>query len=280
MAISLGSVGSAAFGANGFAVSLPSSSAGAMLLLLAGVKPFNGGWSVSGWNALGSFTSGSTAAGTDAGSMKVQAWWKEHSGSESDPTLTEGSPAWNVAGAFIHAWQKEAGEVWETPVMVGGGDSTGPDISITCDADPGLTAGDAACAWIATPSDADAPLATAVAWTATGVTPTHQTMHATDPETTTGGDMALVGRRTSSMTGTASAAPVITATLAAAHEAAGALIRLRVTAAPVEDPYPYIGGGFYGWTPMADKDWPPTYTPREDRGITLMEKKLWLPEAA
>jgi hypothetical protein len=47
-----------------------------------------------------------------------------------------------------------------------------------------------------------------------------------------------------------------------------------------EDPPPYVGAGYYGWTPMADKDWPPSYKPREQRGITVMEKQLLLPRAA
>jgi hypothetical protein len=73
-----------------------------MMILIAGSKPSDLGWSVgtAGWTALGSGASGTTAAGVDTGSMKVQVWYKEAAADpETDPTVTEGSPVWNIAAA-------------------------------------------------------------------------------------------------------------------------------------------------------------------------------------
>jgi hypothetical protein len=55
---------------------------------------------------------------------------------------------------------------------------------------------------------------------------------ATDHENTTGGDFGSCVTR-STVSGTASAAPVLAATLAASHTGSAELIRLRATAVPV-----------------------------------------------
>ena len=64
--------------------------------------------------------------------------------------------------------------------------------------------------------------------TATSATFTNTHDPATDPESTTGFDMGMCLTR-STLTGTASAAPVIAATLAAAHTGTAVFIRLRVS---------------------------------------------------
>jgi hypothetical protein len=204
-----------------------------MMLLLVGGKPFNGGIGANpvgqGWTQLGVYTNGTTAAGVDVGSMVVTAFYKEHSGSESNPTVTEGSPTWNVFGALVMVFQKDATDTWDTPVDRGGGDSSaGTGFSVTTASNPGITAGDAVVSFGAFRSDAATPCSSHLVATATGVTFGNTHDPGTDPETTTGGDMGMCVNR-ATVTGTASAAPVIAATLAASHTGSAMLIRLRVT---------------------------------------------------
>lgn len=201
---------------------------GDMCLLIASVKPFDAGWSVAGWTALGEFSPGSTAAGVDVGSMRSQVWWIEAtSDTEANPSLVEGSPVWNVAGGIVMVFSKGAGEAWDAPLFVGGGDDdNGTGVSFTCDSNPGIETGDHCVSFIGVGSDLSQPCSSHCTPTATGVVFTNTHDPATDPETTTGGDMGMCITR-STVSGTASAAPVIAATLAAAGRTAGGLIRLR-----------------------------------------------------
>ena len=211
---------------------------GDMLLALVGGKPHNSTVSMSDntggvWNALGPFTDGTVAAGNDTGSMFVRGWWKTANGSESTFTLTEGATTWNVVGGFMVRYSKDGTDTWDTPVMVGGGDATsGTAFSVTAGSNPGITTGDHCVTFGAFPSDGMTPLTgSGLLPTATGVTFTNTRDPATDPETTTGGDMGMSVTR-STVSGTASAAPVLAGTLAAAGTGSAALVRLRVTAAP------------------------------------------------
>jgi hypothetical protein len=231
MAISHRATGTPVFSANSFTPGIPAgAAAGDMMLLLVAGKPYNAGYSVTaGWTQLGVYTDGTVAAGVDVGSMQVTAFWKEHDGSESNPTVTEGSPTFNSFGGLIMVWQKGAGDIWETPVDVGGGDnSAGTGFSVTGGSDPGIVANDVVTSFGAFRSDAATPCTTHLVQTATGVTFTDTHDPATDPETTGGGDMAMCVNR-ATVTGTSSAAPVIAATLAAAHTGSAMLIRLRVS---------------------------------------------------
>lgn len=233
MAIAHRGTGTAVFSTNGFTPTIPSAQvAGDMMLLLVGGKPFDSGLSVDGWTQLGSaFTDGTTAAGVDTGSMFVTAWFKEClSDVETDPSIVEGSPAFNVVGGLVMVFSKAATEQWEAPAIVGGGDSSaGTGFSVTAGSNPGITAGDACVSFAAFRSDAATPCSSHLVATATGATFTNTHDPSTDPETTTGGDMGMCVNR-ATLTGTASAAPVIAATLAASHTGSAAFIRLRVAA--------------------------------------------------
>jgi hypothetical protein len=222
--------------------------AGDMLIMLVGGKPYNGAVSldIPGYQRIGNtrFTDGTTAAGTDSGSMFVEAWWREWDGIEAFPQLVEGVPAWNVTYQGTMGFRKDPSETWDTPVIVGGGDATsGTGFSVTAGSNPGIVTGDHCITFAAFMSDACTPCASHITPTATGVTFTNTHDPATDPETTTGGDMGMCQTR-STVSGTASAAPVLAATLAAAGTGSAALIRLRVTAAiprtPLLSPYPSI----------------------------------------
>jgi hypothetical protein len=208
---------------------------GDMMLLIAGGKPFDLGWSAPGdWTSLGSAASGTTAAGIDTGSMKMQVWYKEAtSDTEANPTLTEDSPVWNVVMGVIYVFSKDANETWAIPeIRYAADETTGTALSFTFASNPGGTTGDYVCLACAINSDTMGPLATDLTPTWTGVTfGTADT--ATEFESTSGGDMAghVITRPVSS--GTASAAPSMTGTgtgTGGADRAEGAFIRLRVSA--------------------------------------------------
>lgn len=237
MAIAHRATGTAALASGALTPIIPTAQlTGDMMILLAGGKPYNAGVSVatSGWNALSSFTDGTTAAGVDVGSMQVRAWYKEAaSDTETDPTISNGSPAINVFGGIIMVFSKDAGDTWQTPVIVGGGDATaGTGFSVTAGSDPGVAAGDVCISFAAFRSDAATPCSTHLVATQTGVTFSNTHDPGTDPETNAGGDMGMCINR-ATVSGTGSAAPVIAATLAASHTGSAAFLRLRITPAPI-----------------------------------------------
>jgi hypothetical protein len=208
--------------------------AGDMMILVAGGKPYDLGWSVAtaGWNALGSGASGTTAAGVDTGSMKMQIWYKEAAADpETNPTVTEGTPAFNIAAAVVLIFSKGAGEVWGTPVVVYGADEvTGTAISVTFASDPSVTTNDLVITACATNTDSLGPLTGNLTPAQTGVT-YGATTERTEGETTSGGDMAIHASTTPVSSGTGSAAPTATGTgtaTAGADRLEAAFIRLRV----------------------------------------------------
>jgi len=211
-----------------------------MMLVIAAVKPFDAGWSVSGWTALDSGASGSTAAGVDTGSMKAQVWWKEAtSDTETNPTVTEGSPVFNIAGAVVAVFSKDVSETWSAPVVVYGADeANGTSVSVTTSADPGVTAGDYAVTFLGVNTDNITPLTgspAALVATQTGVTFGAFTTHVVTVaswETTFGGDMGMHVASAAVSSGTGSAAPVLTGTGTASGGAdmlEAGFIRLRVS---------------------------------------------------
>lgn len=241
MAIAFRAAGAALFGVNSIAPVIPTAQVvGDMMLLIAAVKPYNAGWSVSGWTALGSGASGTTAAGVDLGSMEAQVWYKEATADpETNPTLTEGSPAWNVAGAAILVFSKAAGEAWIAPVVVYGADeTTGTAISVTYASNPGVTANDWVVNFCGINTDAMGPLTGNLTPAQTGVT-FGTTTERVEAETTSGGDMSLHATETPVNSGTGSAAPTATGTGTAtggADRLEAGFIRLRVEIAPAGHP--------------------------------------------
>jgi hypothetical protein len=204
---------------------------GDMMLLLVAGKPYDGAASVdtAGWTQLAEFTDGTVAAGVDTGSMQVTAWYKEAtSDTETNPTLTEGSPTWNVFGAFVMVFSKGAGETWATPTIVGGGDnSAGTDFTVNA-SDPSVTTGDYCVSFAGFRSDAATPCSSHITPSQSGATFTDTHDPATDGETTSGGDMGMCATR-STVSGTGFSTLLLSATLAASHTGSAALIRLRVT---------------------------------------------------
>lgn len=200
--------------------------AGDMMLCFYGTKPYNDAPTIDqGWTDLGSASDGTTAAGVDVGSMQMRVFYKQHTGSESNPTVTNSTN--NVSGAVIIVFQKDSGYSWLTPAGAGGGDATaGTGFSVTAASNPGINVGDMLAGYAAIRSDAGTQ--SSITITATSATVGSFTESpATDLATTSGGDMAMSGGYVSVTAGAASAAPVYASTLAASHTGAAYIVRLR-----------------------------------------------------
>ena len=227
MAISLRAVGSYVNGVADLTPVIPTGVAsGDMMLCAYGTKPYNDAPTMNnGWVEIGSATDGTVAAGVDVGSMRTSIFNKIHTGSETNPTITNTTN--NVSGAVIIVFQKAAGNSWATPVGSGGGDATaGTGFSVTAASNFGITANDMVVGYASIRSDAGTQ--SAIGITATGVTfGAFTESPTTDLATTAGGDMAMSGGYLLASSGTASAAAVYASTLAAAHTGSAYMVRLR-----------------------------------------------------
>lgn len=186
---------------------------GDMMILVAGGKPYDLGWSVSGWTSMGRGQSGTTASGVDVGSMALECWYKEAAADpETDPTITEGAPTWGIVAGYVLVFSKGAGETWATPTIVFGADeTTGTDVSATMSADNSVDANDLVIALCVANTDAFGSFTTDVTATQTGVT--FGTWTARNANGSVTGDQMAWDTSTAPVTaGPSSAAAVLTAT--------------------------------------------------------------------
>lgn len=249
MAIAIRATGTYVEGTANLTPGIPAgATTGDMMLCFYGTKPFNDVPTIdNGWNLIGSATDGSVAAGNDVGSMQVRAWYKQHTGSESNPTITNTTN--NVSACVIIVFQKDTFVPfqWETPVGSGGGDaSAGTTFSVTAASNPGITAGDMLVGYAAIRSDAGTQSSISITATDITLATAFAESPASDLVTTSGGDMTMSGGYVRVATGPASAAPVYASTLAASHTGAAFIVRLRQNqiTAFVKD---MIGMGIIPW---------------------------------
>lgn len=204
--------------------------AGDIMICSYGTKPYSDAPTINnGWTLIGSATDGTVAAGIDAGSMKTVMWYKIHTGTETNPTITNTTNS--VSSARIDVYSCTSG-VWVTPVGSGGGDATaGTGFSVTV-SDVGWKQNDAAL--IMSSFRSDASTVSTMTMTHNGAGYSLGSMGGiTGFASTSGQDMfayfsqmifgAYVGPATSI---------VITATLGAAHTGSLYLVRLRENSAP------------------------------------------------
>lgn len=235
MAISAGAAGAwAAANATTQTVTLPTHSAGQMLLVIVGAKSasiasVNQTTSTSGWTRIASAVDGSVNSGNGTGSVSQAIFYKiATSSSETNPVIAFATTA-TPSIAVAQSYSKGGGEVWLTPVVVQAATTNATSISVTMPSNPGITAGD----WgvIAHTTRDDSAL-TVPTWTATGTTLAAVVEYpATAIASGTSDDMAGDSAYRSVTSGTASAAPVVTGTQAAAETGMTCFIRLRVEAA-------------------------------------------------
>lgn len=92
--------------------------AGDMMIAMISIKAYNSAISTpSGWTSLGLLANGTTASGTGTGSVKVQAFYKEHTGTETNPSFTLSAPT-TIAIGIIQVYRKTF-PLWLDPVGAG-----------------------------------------------------------------------------------------------------------------------------------------------------------------
>lgn len=188
--------------------------------------------SSTGWSKISTeFHDGTTNSGNGTGSMAVAAFWKIATATDSSdaPVITFSQTVTQV-GAVVVAYQKGAGETWDTPVGDGGGDtSQGTDFSATIGSNVAVTAGDMVDFFVGIRDDGSFSARATLAQT--GVTfGTLDSKPTTAGSDTTGADGSYDGGLRLATAGTSSAAATVTATLGTAETGAAWQTRIRVTA--------------------------------------------------
>lgn len=244
MAISIRATGAYVNGTANLTPVIPAGAvAGDMMICAVATKPYNGVNSMSsGWVSIGSATDGTVASGIDVGSVKTELFYKEHTGTESNPTVTNASNS--VSGAVIIVFQKASDKNWDVPVGSGGGDATaGTGFSVSTGS-IAMTSGDMLVAYAGIRSDAGTQ--SSISMTAVTVTIGAFTESpTTDLATTSGDDMAMSGGYAAVTAGTATESVTYTSTLAASHTGSAFVSRLREVDIPAgSDPLGRMG--FFG----------------------------------
>lgn len=98
-------------------VTIPAgASSGHRMYVLAAWKAFGTTASITDWTEVTEFADGSVASGANVGSVKVGCWYKDHDGSESNPSITF-SVSVTVAAACMLVFSKGGGDSWSTPLF-------------------------------------------------------------------------------------------------------------------------------------------------------------------
>lgn len=199
--------------------------AGDLMVLFYGTKPYNDAPTIDqSWIDGGAATDGTVAAGNDVGSMQARIFYKIHTGTETNPTVTNATN--NVSSGVIVVFSKDANSTWGLE-FGGGGDATaGTGFSTTSTTNFNFATNDVVAAFCAIRSDAGSPGTPTL--TATGIT-----FGAFDNEpnaaftTITGGDMAAISGFSAITAGTGTTALTFSSTLAAAHTGSSFAVRMR-----------------------------------------------------
>jgi len=246
MAIGFRATGTYTAAAGNITPAIPAGAvAGDLMILFYGCKPFSGAPTINNaWNNGGAATDGTVAAGIDVGSMQARIFWKIHTGTETNPTVTNAGV--NVGSGVIVVFSKDALLFWDLAFGGGGDNTAGTGFSATTPAID-LAVNDWVASVITTRSDAGT--IGDVTPTASGMTfGAFNSQPAVGFTTTTGGDMSARSGYNIAILGTATAAVTVTTTLGAAHTGSMFLVRMRESAtAPVSGGFdPFGMMGFFG----------------------------------
>lgn len=223
--------------------------AGDLMVMFYGTKPFNDVPTIDqGWTDAGAATDGTVAAGIDVGSMQARIFWKIHTGTEANPTVTNATN--NVSSVVIVSFSKDPLKDWSL-AFGGGGDATADtSFSATTPSFGPLVGGLATNDWVASfiTTRSDAGTIGTFTTTATGMTigafvsqPTAGFI------TTSGGDMSARSGYNTITAGTSNNAITVAATLGAAHTGSMFLVRMREVDPPAATSYDPFGMlGFFG----------------------------------
>lgn len=249
MAIALRAVGSWVATTANQTFTIPTSpstpQAGDLMVLFYGTKPFNDVPTINqSWQNGGAATDGTVAAGNDVGSMQARIFWKVHTGTESNPTVTNASN--NVSSGVIVVFSKDNAKDWDLAFGGAGDNTAGTGFSATTSGSISFAVNDAVAAFCAIRSDAGSP--SAVSLSASGITfSAFDNEPATAFTTTSGGDMAAIGGFSNVTSGTNTATLTFAATLAASHTGSWYSVRMREVDPPLATSFDPFGTlGFFG----------------------------------
>ena len=202
--------------------------AGDVMVLFVGCKPFSATIvEPTGWTLIpGSDGADGTVANVGgAGSVLWAAFQRAWQSGDAAPvvTITSGS----ISGGVTHGYSKGAG-TWDVAAAKGSDAVSDTALSLTMDADPGITAGDHLAGFAIIPDNQTMVTPTLTAASATIGTPNKQP--ATSLSTASAEDLAATGLEVACTAGTATAAAVQGWTLGGAETGGGCLVRLRESA--------------------------------------------------
>lgn len=217
MSISYVSSGAAVYTTANPAPLSPAHAVDDLLILTIGTKPdTTPATTPAGWTLLGAVSGGTGTTGIDTGPMRVGIFYRVASstGTADDPgaiTITGN----NVSAAQIHAFRKtNALAAWELAGTGAADTTTGTPFSAVMPLNPGLTVGDMLMGIGVIPTDVTTPAQfTAETVAATGMTTVTLT-EIVEWDTATGQDMGGWIGYGPVVTGTATAAPTVSATAA------------------------------------------------------------------
>ncbi|MGV8972187.1 MAG: hypothetical protein ACOH10_07680, partial [Rhodoglobus sp.] len=232
MTIAYGAAGVLGYSTGNPVAAVPAGiTAGQYLVILIGSKPDTAtATNPAGWTDLGVMVSTSAVGtGIDVGPTRVRAYGKIADGSETAVTIVIAGNS--VTWAQMLRFTKSAANLWDVGVATGEDLTGGAAFSATMTSNPGLTAGDMCLVAAVIPTDITTPAQfTAEAITATGVSVWGTMVEVSEPDSASGQDIGGFVFYRPVTTGTATAAPVVTATAAGTTTAVYGptiLIRLR-----------------------------------------------------
>ena len=204
------------------------------LVLLVGTKQYDSVIATpAGWIALGEVTNGTTATGTDTGSVKMAAFAREAVGGETgNLTVTISGAAVSSSYGSIYRYTKAANQSAVFALATGTDAAAGTSWSVTYGSDPGITSGDhLVLGGVWSTDAADTISASALAATSATIA---GIVAAGDqnPRITTGNDLGGNTNHCNCTAGTAAAAPVWTATHTLATNNAGSAVIVRIREVP------------------------------------------------
>lgn len=221
--------------ATSYQFTIPTHQTGDMLLLRFWLKPstatdpstFSPSIDQS-WTLAGNGYTYTNVSGNGSGSLYAGIAYKvAGSSSETNPTLTYGTSS-SVSGGVIDVWQISTGS-WVTPASIYLGFTATSSLNLTMGSNPGVTAGDVCVVGV---YQTDNNTVTVPTFTQSGITwDTVTIWPSTAFSTATGNDADGSGAYRTASSGTASAAPVVTATFSASDEGIVTFTRLRNQAA-------------------------------------------------
>lgn len=218
--------------------------AGDLMVLFYGTKPFNDVPTINqNWIDAGAATDGTVAAGIDVGSMQARIFYKIHTGTETNPIVTNATN--NISSGVIVTFSKDPAKDWDLAFGGGGDNTAGTGFSATT-SNISLDVNDWVASFITTRSDAGT--VGTFTTTASGITfGAFNSQPATGFTTTGGGDMSARSGYNIVTAGTTIAPITVAATLGAAHTGSMFLVRMREVDPPLAESFDPMGMmGFFG----------------------------------